>query len=208
MSSNKNKDKHLEEFIPQKALSRKTEECIDDRPETLEQLLSGSMDHPEPTFKEAFVIDQPASNLPEFEPLDTKDVVGDLKWVMDDVLTKHSVLRLIKGLFVVWLIQKLAMQRRNVPFCVQKIDEFERVNREETRQGFLRWVMPVFVIWVIVGLVVFVLTGNFWLLLATPALGIILRKATKHYFSLPRGLEAASLPTSVKSPWWRKLFMF
>jgi hypothetical protein len=62
------------------------------------------------------------------------------------------------------------------------VETWIRISSEETRRNLVRWVMWLYGVWVLVGLIVFIATGNVWLLVTMGVLALPLRKIFDHYF--------------------------
>ena len=68
----------------------------------------------------------------------------------------------------------------------EKVDVWRRVSAEKMRQTLTHRLMRLLEAWVIVGLFVFVLTGNFWLLTTAGLLGLPLQRILDYWFRRPK----------------------
>jgi len=62
------------------------------------------------------------------------------------------------------------------------VEVWIRISSEKTRRNLVRWIMWLYAVWVLVGLIVFVATGNVWLLVTMGVLALPLRKVLDYYF--------------------------
>ncbi len=68
----------------------------------------------------------------------------------------------------------------------EEVDAWKRVSDEVIRQKLVHWVMRLLDFWVISGLIVFIVTGNVWLLTTAGLLGLLLRRIFDYYFRRPK----------------------
>ncbi len=63
-----------------------------------------------------------------------------------------------------------------------KVELWTRIGEEKTRQRLVHQMMRLFEIWVFIGLIVFIVTRNVWLLTTAGVLGIPLKIILDYYF--------------------------
>lgn len=62
------------------------------------------------------------------------------------------------------------------------IESWTRMSTEKMRQSLTRRFMRLFELWVLIGLIVFIVTGNIWLLTTAGLLGIPILRILNYYF--------------------------
>lgn len=68
----------------------------------------------------------------------------------------------------------------------EEVDVWKHMNDELMRQTLVNRVMRLLEAWVVIGLIVFIVTGNVWLLTTAGLLGLFLRRIFDYYFRRPR----------------------
>lgn len=68
----------------------------------------------------------------------------------------------------------------------EEVDAWKRVSDEAIRQMLVHQIMRLLDAWVISGLLVFIVTGNAWLLTTAGLLGLLLRRIFDYYFRRPK----------------------
>ena len=69
---------------------------------------------------------------------------------------------------------------------IEEVDAWKRVNAEKMRQTLAHRIMRLLEVWVVVGLFVFIETGNLWLLTTAGLLGLLLQRIFDYYFRRPK----------------------
>lgn len=83
-------------------------------------------------------------------------------------------------------IQSSEVQANSGVTHTEEVDAWKRVSDEIIRQMIVRRIMRLLDAWVISGLLVFIVTGNVWLLTTAGLLGLLLRKIFDYYFRRPK----------------------
>ena len=68
----------------------------------------------------------------------------------------------------------------------EKVDAWEKVSDEAIRRTIVHRIMRLLDAWVISGLIVFIVTGNVWLLTTAGLLGLLLQRIFDYYFRRPK----------------------
>jgi hypothetical protein len=68
----------------------------------------------------------------------------------------------------------------------EEVDVWKRVSTEKMRQTLAHRFMRLLEAWVVIGLIIFVITGNVWLLTTAGLLGLPLQKILDYYFRRPK----------------------
>src|SRR6266496_3792198 len=79
-------------------------------------------------------------------------------------------------------IQSSGIQATSGMTHTEEVDAWKRVSDEVIRQMIVHRVMSLLDAWVISGLIVFIVTGNAWLLTTAGFLGLLLRRIFDYYF--------------------------
>jgi len=79
-------------------------------------------------------------------------------------------------------IQSSGIQANSNVTHTEEVGVWKRVSTEEMRQALAHRFMRLLEAWVLIGLIVFIVTGNVWLLTTAGLLGIPLQKILDYYF--------------------------
>lgn len=83
-------------------------------------------------------------------------------------------------------VQSPGKRSASNPSQTEEVDVWRRVSAEKMRQTLTYRFMRLLEAWVVIGLIAFVVTGNFWLLTTAGLLGLPLQRILEYWFRRPK----------------------